>query len=128
MASFVKMLDKLVKSCTPDPAKAGKTLLVINAMGMVFAALSNTYAAAVDKNTSAEDKKFLVPAGFVTGAANIGLYYAMTQKIIDKLQGKEVYKDGVLDATKSKDGFAKTVLDYMKEAKGKDGKTLYQGF
>ena len=85
MASFIKMLDNIIKSCTPDPKKAGKTLLVINAMGMVFAALSNTYAAAVDKNTSAEDKKFLVPAGFVTGAANIGLYYAMTQKIIDKL-------------------------------------------
>ena len=123
MASFIKMLDNIIKSCTPDPKKAGKTLLVINAMGMVFAALSNTYAAAVDKNTSAEDKKFLVPAGFVTGAANIGLYYAMTQKIIDKLQGKEVYKDGVIDPKKSTEGFAHSVLKYMEENKNADGKT-----
>ena len=86
MASLTKMLDSLVKSCTPDPAKAGKTLLVINALGMVFAALSNTYAAAVDKNTSAEDKKFLVPAGAVTGIANIGVYYLMTDKMIKGLE------------------------------------------
>lgn len=76
----------LLKSCNPDPNKAGNILLIINAMGMVFAALSNTYAAAADKNTSAEDKKFLVPAGLVTGVANIGLYYAMTVKIIDGLK------------------------------------------
>jgi len=114
-----KFIDSLIRSCTPDPKKAGKTLLVINAMGMVFAALSNTYAAAVDKNTSAEDKKFLVPAGFVTGAANIGLYYAMTEKIINKLQGTKKYKDN---------GFADKVLEYMKkpESKNKDGKNLYE--
>ncbi|MBQ7286903.1 MAG: hypothetical protein IJW73_03990 [Candidatus Gastranaerophilales bacterium] len=86
-----KLIDSLkpknlLKACNPDPEKAGNILLVINAMGMVFAALSNTYAAAVDKNTSAEDKKFLVPAGLVTGVANIGLYYAMTVKIIDGLK------------------------------------------
>ena len=87
-----KFVHKLLESCSPNPAKAGKTLLVINALGMVFAALSNTYAAAVDKNTSAQDKKFLVPAGFVTGAANIGLYYAMTTKIIDALHSSESEK------------------------------------
>lgn len=80
----------LLKACNPDPAKAGNTLLVINAMGMIFAALSNTFAAAVDKNTSAEDKKFLVPAGLVTGVANIGLYYAMTDKIIKKLKDSAI--------------------------------------
>ena len=79
-------LKSILKSCNPDPEKAGNILLVINAMGMVFAALSNTYAALVDKNTSAEDKKFLVPAGLVTGVANIGLYYAMTVKMIDGLK------------------------------------------
>lgn len=121
-----KFIDSLIKSCTPDPKKAGKTLLVINAMGMVFAALSNTYAAAVDKNTSAEDKKFLVPAGFVTGAANIGLYYAMTEKIIDALQGVKKYKGDKL--VKEKNGFADKVLEYMKkpESKNKDGKNLYE--
>lgn len=77
---------RLVKTCDPAPGKAGNILLIINAMGMVFAALSNTYAAAVDKNTSAEDKKFLVPAGFATGVANIGLYYAITTQLIKGLK------------------------------------------
>lgn len=79
-------LTSVIEKCNPDPQKAGKILLVINALGMVFAAASNTFAAAVDKNTSAEDKKFLVPAGLVTGVANIGLYYAMTEKVINKLK------------------------------------------
>ena len=54
------MTKGLLKACNPDPEQAGNILLAINALGMVFAALSNTYAAAVDKNTSAEDKKFVV--------------------------------------------------------------------
>ena len=95
-----KFIDSLIKSCTPDPKKAGKTLLVINAMGMVFAALSNTYAAAVDKNTSAEDKKFLVPAGLVTGVANIGLYYTMTTGIIEGLKKSA---DKAIEAMKPED-------------------------
>lgn len=74
----------LLKKCNPDPTKAGKTLLVLNALGMVFAAISNTFAAAIDKNTTKEDKKFLVPAGAVTGVANIGLYYLLTDKVIIK--------------------------------------------
>lgn len=116
-----KFVQSLLESCSPNPAKAGKTLLVINALGMVFAALSNTYAAAVDKNTSAKDKKFLVPAGFVTGAANIGLYYAMTTKIIDALQGKTTVKDG---KEMVKVGLADKVLDYMSRNVDKDGKNL----
>ena len=120
-----KFVHKLLESCSPNPAKAGKTLLVINALGMVFAALSNTYAAAVDKNTSAQDKKFLVPAGFVTGAANIGLYYAMTTKIIDALQGKVIYnEDGTIKSVKN--GLADKVLDYMSKNNDKDGKNLLQ--
>lgn len=120
-----KFVQSLLESCSPNPAKAGKTLLVINALGMVFAALSNTYAAAVDKNTSAKDKKFLVPAGFVTGAANIGLYYAMTTKIIDALQGKTIVKDG---KEMVKVGLADKVLEYMAKPENvdKDGKTLLQ--
>ena len=80
----------LLKCCNPDPEKAGKILLVLNALGMVFAAASNTFAASVDKNTSKEDKNFLVPAGAVTGAANIGIYYLMTTKIIDGLKKSAV--------------------------------------
>ena len=60
-----KFGQNILEACNPDPSKAGKTLLVLNAAGMIAAAASNTFAAAVDKNTSAEDKKFLVPAGAV---------------------------------------------------------------
>lgn len=81
-----KVLTKFVGACNPDPSKAGKTLLVLNALGMLFAAASDTFAAAIDKNTPAEEKKFLIPAGVATGAAKIGLYYLMTDKIIQKLK------------------------------------------
>ncbi len=70
-----------------DPNKgAGNVLLVLNVFSMIFAAASNTFAAAKDKNTSAEDKKFLVPAGALTGVANIGVYFAITRNIIQKLE------------------------------------------
>ena len=85
-------LAKFVGKFNPE-GKTGNILLILNAAGMLFAAASNTFAAAADKNTSAEDKKFLVPSGIVTGAANIALYYKMTQKIIDHL--KEVAKNKV---------------------------------
>ena len=78
-------LAKFVDNFNPEK-DAGKVLLVLNAAGMLFAAASNTFAAAADKNTSAEDKKFLVPSGIVTGAANIALYYKLTQKIMDRLK------------------------------------------
>ena len=76
-----------LKACNPDPQKAGKSLMVLNALGMLFAAASDTFAAAIDKNTPAEEKKFLIPAGVATGAAKIGLYYLMTDKIIKGLKG-----------------------------------------
>ena len=85
-------LAKFVKNFNPE-GKTGNILLVLNAAGMLFAAASNTFAAAADKNTSAEDKKFLVPSGIATGAANIALYYKMTQKIIQNL--KSVAQDKV---------------------------------
>ena len=99
MADFAKF----IKNFNPDPEKAGNLLLYLNVLGMISAAVTNTFAAAVDKNTSAEDKKFLVPAGIVTGFANIGVYCAMTDKIIEKLKKAvkpvidNMKKDGTLD-------------------------------
>ena len=120
MADITNGINKLLSSCNPDPSKAGNTLLVLNALGMVFAAASNTFAAASDKNTSKEDKKFLVPAGVLTGVANIGLYYAMTTKIIDWLKGP------VTDKTLAKMGevkIAENAKEYVDKAilKAKDG-------
>ena len=132
-------LVNLVKSLSPDPKKAGKTLLYLNALGMVFAAASNTAAAAIDKNTSAEDKKFLIPAGVATGVANIGIYFLMTKKImdgleksaksfVDKMDPKELSKKAVDFAErtikKTEQGlFKKTELaQSMKQNFFKDGK------
>ena len=104
----------LISKCNPDPTNAGKMLLALNALGMVFAAASNTFAAATDKNTSAEDKKFLVPAGAVTGVANIGLYYTLTTSVINHLQGaKKLNPDG--SVKKEIKGLAQKALDTMSE-------------
>ena len=81
-ASITKFLNQF----NPDPSNAGKTLLILNTASMIFAALSNTFAIVKDKNTSNEDKKFLVPAGLATGVANIGAYFLMTENIIKKLK------------------------------------------
>ena len=110
MASNKLLTWLLEKPLNIDPAKAGKTLLGLNAVGIGAAALSNTFAAAVDKDTSAEDKKFLVPAGLATGVANLAIYFTMTTAIIDKLQGKTKYnKDGSIK--KVVKGFADSVLE-----------------
>ena len=99
MADFAKFMNNF----NPDPEKAGNLLLGLNVLGMISAAVTNTFAAAVDKNTSAEDKKFLIPAGIATGFANIGIYYLMTDKIIAKLKKavgvtiENMKKDGTLD-------------------------------
>ena len=84
-------LQELIKTANNQGASAkkgstGKIMLFLSVAGMISAAVTNTFAAAVDKNTSAEDKKFLVPAGAVTGIANIGLYYLMTDKMIKGLE------------------------------------------
>ena len=80
MADFTKLFTSLEKFS--NPAKAGVALLALNVFSTALAAAANTVAAATDKNTSAEDKKFLVPAGIATGIANIGLYLAFTLKVI----------------------------------------------
>lgn len=91
MASIEKAATTVLGWLNPDKS-AGTTLMVLNALGIGFAAASNTFAAAIDKNTSAEDKKFLVPAGAVTGLANLGIYFGMTKKLVDYLEGPVAIK------------------------------------
>lgn len=84
-------LQELIKTANEQggavkKGSTGKIMLFLSVAGMISAAVTNTFAAAVDKNTSAEDKKFLVPAGAVTGVANIGVYYLMTDKMIKGLE------------------------------------------
>lgn len=92
----------------------GGIMLALSALGMISAAVTNTFAAAIDKNTSAEDKKFLVPAGAITGVANIGIYYLMTDKMIKGLeksaetQIKDLYQN-------NKDGFIEKATIYTKK-------------
>lgn len=85
-SKFKNLPENFVKICNPEPSKAGKSLMVLNTLGMLFAALSNTYAAASDKNTSPREKKFLIPAGIATGGAQIAIYYLMTDRIIKNLK------------------------------------------
>lgn len=89
----------------------GGVMLALSVAGMISAAVTNTFAAAVDKNTSAEDKKFLIPAGAVTGIANIGIYYLMTDKLIDGLEksAENQIKNMYL---KNNDEFNKKALTY----------------
>ena len=110
MANPLKWL--LEKPLNIDSSKAGKTLLGLNAVGMAAAAASDTFAAAIDKNTSAEDKKFLIPAGVATGVAKLGIYFTMTTAIINKLQGK-VHYDNDGNITKTTLGLADRVLEEM---------------
>ncbi len=103
----------ILKKCNPDPTKAGNLLLNLNALGILFAAGSNTFAAAIDKNTSKEDKKFLVPAGAATGVANLGIYYLMTNRIISHLKNsaqKEINKMDTLTLEKNAKTYAQNAL------------------
>ena len=52
--------NEVLKNFNPK-GKQGTMLLILNAVGMVFAAASNTFAIAADKNTKPEDKKILLP-------------------------------------------------------------------
>ena len=100
---------RFLNSCNPDPSKAGNTLLVLNVLGMISAAMCDTFAAAIDKDTPKEEKKFLVPAGVATGVAKIGLYYLMTDKIIKglKKQAEKVVNDmNPVDLAKNAKEFA----------------------
>ena len=81
--------------------KQGFLLLALNVAGMVFAAASNTFAIAKDKDTKQEDKKILIPAGVATGVANIATYYAITEKIIKNFEKNAVEKvGGILEGKK----------------------------
>ncbi len=122
MADLSNSFSKLLKSCNPDPEKAGKVLLVLNAAGMIFAALSNTFATAIDKNTSKEDKGFLIPAGIATGVANIGLYYALTIKIINGLKDAAVAATNALE----RDDLVKNSKEYALKQIDKASKGLFK--
>ena len=119
MATIQDKAINLLQSLSPNPEKAGNTLLILNALGMVFAAISNTVAAGIDKNTSQEDKKFLIPAGIVTGFANIGLYFAMTKKImagLEKAAGSVVSKMSQDELSNKAKDFAKRVIEKKSKA------------
>ncbi len=113
-------LAKFVNNFNPE-GKTGNVLLILNAAGMLFAAASNTFAAAADKNTSTEDKKFLVPSGVVTGVANIALYYKLTQKIINSL--KSVTEDMLNNLTPEE--LTKKATDVAKAKINKAEKGLF---
>ena len=129
-----------------EKMSAGRTLLGINVFATALAAATNTFAAAKDKNTSAEDKKFLVPAGIATGVANVGLYLAFTLKVIGKLEKdavkmtSDMAKKGTLEknalnyANKSIENASKGLFkkkpEFIKDMKNyllKDGKITQKG-
>lgn len=121
MASFDSIITKGLGLL--DPSKStGKTLMVLNAIGIAFAAASNTFAAATDKNTSAEDKKFLVPAGGATGVANIAIYLAMTSKLVKKLSGS--FAEKVTKIMKDNNTFDKHASVFTDSKIAKMGKNI----
>ena len=123
MADFNKLLSSGVQKLAnfSDPKKAGTALLLINVFSTALAAVTNTFAAAIDKNTSAEDKKFLIPAGIMTGVANIGMYFALTSKAIAFMGKKanEVIKNMAIRGTlkENAENYANKILNNAKNAK-----------
>ena len=128
LANIVKVFDTSIQQANRNPeastnlfsrfTTAGDKLLAINTFSMVLAAITNTAAAAVDKNTSKEDKKFLVPAGLATGVANIGVYFAMTRKIIQSLAGDDNhigYADKIIDKMTEDGSISKNVIGYVEK-------------
>ncbi len=112
---------ELLRKCSPNPKDAGNTLLCLNAIGMLFAAASNTTATAIDKNTRPEDKKFLIPAGVATGVANIGIYFLMTRKLIGYLEKSAAnYVDNMGDKLADK------ATDFAKRAINKAEKGIFK--
>ncbi len=112
---------ELLRKCSPNPKDAGNTLLCLNAIGMLFAAASNTTATAIDKNTRPEDKKFLIPAGVATGVANIGIYFLMTRKLIKYLEKSAAnYVDNMGDKLADK------ATDFAKRAINKAEKGIFK--
>ena len=116
MANFLNSLVKF-----SDPKQAGKALLWLNVFSTALAATTNTLAVATDKNTSPDDKKFLIPAGVMTGVANIGLYLALTLKCIgsmEKLAEKAI--GGMLQKGTFKDSAADYTKRILEKAKNKE--------
>ena len=105
--------SKMLEKFSPDPKKSGTTLFVLNVFSMILAGLCNTFSAASDKNTSSEDKKFLIPAGFATSVANIGTYCAMTLKMISGLQKGA---DKSVNKMKADGVFNKNALDFVNKS------------
>ena len=119
---MAKGIWELLEACAPNAEKAGKALLYLNAIGMLFAAASNTTATAIDKNTRPEDKKFLIPAGVATGVANIGIYFLMTRKIIKYLE-----KSALSYVNKMKDNeLVAKATDFAKRAVKKAEKGIFK--
>ena len=110
MEKVEQLATKVLGWLNPDKS-TGKTLMFLNALAIGFAAASNTFAAAIDKNTSAEDKKFLVPAGAVTGLANLGIYFGMTNKLVNYLEG--AVADKVTQNMIENDTFTKGVETFV---------------
>ncbi|MBR2069329.1 MAG: hypothetical protein IJ877_06160 [Candidatus Gastranaerophilales bacterium] len=108
---MANILSSLAKAS--DPKHAGVALLALNVFSTALAAATNTFAAATDKNTSAEDKKFLVPAGIATGVANVGLYLALTLKAI---KGMEKVANNVIKNMALKGTLKENALNYANNA------------
>jgi len=125
MANFEKVATRVLEMLNPEKS-TGKTLMVLNAIGIGFAAASNTFAAATDKNTSAEDKKFLVPAGAVTGLANLGIYFGMTNKLVNSLEGK--VGDLVTQKMIDNDTFTRNAEQFVDSKIAKAAKTQSKEF
>ena len=106
-----------------NPENAGKALLGINVFATALAAATNTFAVASDKNTSSDDKKFLVPAGIATGVANIGLYLALTLRVIKSL-GKKT--DAIIQNMEQAGTLASNALEYAAKNIEKAGKGLFK--
>ena len=123
MADFNNLLASGVQKLAnfSDPKKAGTALLLINVFSTALAAVTNTFAVATDKNTSPEDKKFLIPAGIATGVANIGMYLALTLKVIDLMgkKAKDVIKNMAINGTLKENAeiYTKNAIDKAKNAK-----------
>ena len=132
MSNFEKIATKVLGFLNPDKS-TGRTLMLLNALSIGFAAASNTFAAAVDKNTSPEDKKFLVPAGGITGLANLGIYFGMTNKLVKCLEGPIADKvtdklraneKALKEASKSGSNIGKIGMTYTKAAENFINKTI----
>ena len=126
MAGIEKFVTKTLNLLNPDKS-TGRTLMVLNALGIGFAAASNTFAAAIDKNTSAEDKKFLVPAGAVTGLANLGIYFGMTDKLVKYLEKNvaDKVKDNMLQNKTYEKGVETFVNKQLLKASTHGNRKLY---